>query len=83
VPARVARRSLFSVPIFLFTGRLTAPSRGFDSVPKSLLAVRWLVEHGFDPSLPGCEVDRAEIPAVMLHDPDRHAPSCRIERAIS
>jgi aminoglycoside phosphotransferase (APT) family kinase protein len=24
---------------------------------RSLLAVRWLVEHGFDPSLPGCEVD--------------------------
>jgi aminoglycoside phosphotransferase (APT) family kinase protein len=24
---------------------------------RSLLAVRWLVEHGFDPSLPGCEID--------------------------
>ena len=24
---------------------------------RSLRAVRWLVEHGFDPSLPGCEVD--------------------------
>jgi aminoglycoside phosphotransferase (APT) family kinase protein len=24
---------------------------------RSLVAVRWLVEHGFDPSLPGCEVD--------------------------
>jgi aminoglycoside phosphotransferase (APT) family kinase protein len=24
---------------------------------RSLLAVRWLAEHGFDPSLPGCEVD--------------------------
>jgi Ser/Thr protein kinase RdoA (MazF antagonist) len=24
---------------------------------RSLLAVRWLVEHGFDPSSPGCEVD--------------------------
>ncbi len=24
---------------------------------RSLLAVRWLVEHGFDPFLPGCEVD--------------------------
>ncbi|MFC7585306.1 phosphotransferase family protein [Nonomuraea antimicrobica] len=24
---------------------------------RSLLAVRWLVEHGFDPSAPGCEVD--------------------------
>ncbi|GLF93640.1 phosphotransferase family protein [Streptomyces yaizuensis] len=24
---------------------------------RSLLAVRWLIEHGFDPSAPGCEVD--------------------------
>ena len=24
---------------------------------RSLLAVRWLVEHGFDPATPGCEVD--------------------------
>ena len=24
---------------------------------RSLLAVRWLIEHGFDPSSPGCEVD--------------------------
>jgi aminoglycoside phosphotransferase (APT) family kinase protein len=24
---------------------------------RSLQAVRWLVEHGFDPSAPGCEVD--------------------------
>jgi len=24
---------------------------------RSLVAVRWLVEHGFDPSSPGCEVD--------------------------
>ncbi len=24
---------------------------------RSLLAVRWLVEHGFDPFAPGCEVD--------------------------
>jgi Ser/Thr protein kinase RdoA (MazF antagonist) len=24
---------------------------------RSLRAIRWLVEHGFDPSLPGCEVD--------------------------
>jgi hypothetical protein len=23
----------------------------------TLRAVRWLVEHGFDPSAPGCEVD--------------------------
>jgi hypothetical protein len=24
---------------------------------RSLVAFRWLVEHGFDPSLPGCELD--------------------------
>jgi len=24
---------------------------------RSLLAIRWLVEHGFDPARPGCEVD--------------------------
>jgi hypothetical protein len=24
---------------------------------RCLTAVRWLVEHGFDPSSPGCEVD--------------------------
>ena len=24
---------------------------------RSLLGVRWLAEHGFDPSAPGCEVD--------------------------
>ncbi|HEU5000936.1 MAG TPA: phosphotransferase [Lapillicoccus sp.] len=30
---------------------------------RSLTAVRWLVEHGFDPSAPGCEVDvlRAQL----------------------
>lgn len=26
---------------------------------RSLLAVRWLIEHGFDPFAPGCEVDEA------------------------
>jgi aminoglycoside phosphotransferase (APT) family kinase protein len=30
--------------------------RGWWSM-RSLLAIRWLVEHGFDPFLPGCEVD--------------------------
>ena len=24
---------------------------------RSLMATRWLAEHGFDPFLPGCEVD--------------------------
>ena len=24
---------------------------------RSLLAIRWLIQHGFDPFLPGCEVD--------------------------
>jgi aminoglycoside phosphotransferase (APT) family kinase protein len=30
--------------------------RGWWSL-RSLTAIRWLVEHGFDPTLPGCEVD--------------------------
>ena len=30
--------------------------RGWWSL-RSLLGIRWLVEHGFDPFLPGCEVD--------------------------
>ncbi len=30
--------------------------RGWWSL-RSLTAIRWLVEHGFDPSLPGCEID--------------------------
>jgi hypothetical protein len=30
--------------------------RGWWSV-RCLLAIRWLVEHGFDPFLPACEVD--------------------------
>ena len=30
--------------------------RGWWSL-RSLLGIRWLVEHGFDPSAPGCEVD--------------------------
>ncbi|HEX5087299.1 MAG TPA: aminoglycoside phosphotransferase family protein [Nocardioides sp.] len=30
--------------------------RGWWSM-RSLLVIRWLVEHGFDPSAPGCEVD--------------------------
>ena len=36
--------------------------RGWWSL-RSLPAVRWLVEHGFDPSLPGCEIDvlRAQL----------------------
>ena len=29
---------------------------------RSLLAVRWLAEHGFDPSSPGCEVDVLRSP---------------------
>jgi aminoglycoside phosphotransferase (APT) family kinase protein len=24
---------------------------------RSLIAIRWLMEHGFDPSSPGCEID--------------------------
>ena len=30
--------------------------RGWWSL-RSLMAVRWLLEHGFDPSAPGCEID--------------------------
>lgn len=30
--------------------------RGWWSL-RSLMAIRWLVEHGFDPSSPGCEID--------------------------
>ena len=30
--------------------------RGWWSM-RSLLGIRWLLEHGFDPFLPGCEVD--------------------------
>jgi aminoglycoside phosphotransferase (APT) family kinase protein len=30
--------------------------RGWWSL-RSLTAIRWLVEHGFDPALPGCEID--------------------------
>jgi aminoglycoside phosphotransferase (APT) family kinase protein len=30
--------------------------RGWWSL-RSLTAIRWLVDHGFDPSLPGCEID--------------------------
>ena len=30
---------------------------------RSLTAIRWLVEHGFDPAAPGCEIDvlRAQL----------------------
>ncbi len=37
--------------------------RGWWSL-RSLTAIRWLVEHGFDPSAPGCEIDvlRADHP---------------------
>jgi aminoglycoside phosphotransferase (APT) family kinase protein len=30
--------------------------RGWWSL-RSLVAIRWLVEHGFDPARPGCEID--------------------------
>jgi len=30
--------------------------RGWWSL-RSLTAIRWLAEHGFDPAAPGCEVD--------------------------
>ena len=36
--------------------------RGWWSL-RSLTAIRWLVEHGFDPAAPGCEIDvlRAQL----------------------
>jgi Ser/Thr protein kinase RdoA (MazF antagonist) len=37
---------------------------------RSLPAVRWLVEHGFDPVLASLRGRRAEIPAVRLYEPD-------------
>jgi hypothetical protein len=30
--------------------------RGWWSL-RSLTAIRWLVDHGFDPAAPGCEID--------------------------
>ena len=38
---------------------------------RSLQAARWLIEHGFDPSSPGCEFYVLEIPAVRLYEPGR------------
>jgi hypothetical protein len=37
---------------------------------RSLVAARWLIEHGFDPSSPGARVRRAEIHDVRLHEPE-------------
>ena len=42
---------------------------------RSLTAIRWLVEHGFDPSSPGCEVDVLRSQSVRLHDPP-HERGC-------
>ncbi|HEV2342763.1 MAG TPA: phosphotransferase [Actinocrinis sp.] len=42
--------------------------RGWWSL-RSLLAARWLVEHGFDPSAPGCEFD------VLRSAARRHGPT--------
>ena len=37
---------------------------------RSLVAARWLIEHGFDPSSPGCEFDVLRSSAVRLHELD-------------
>ena len=36
---------------------------------RSLTAIRWLVEHGFDPAAPGCEIDvlRSQVSARRLY----------------
>ena len=47
--------------------------RGWWSL-RSLTAIRWLVEHGFDPSLPGCEIDVLQSPALRLAT--RVRPNC-------
>lgn len=44
---------------------------------RSLLGVRWLVEHGFDPTAPGCEVD-VRSPDVRLRGP--HCCECVLTR---
>jgi hypothetical protein len=41
---------------------------------RSLLAVRWLVEHGFDPSSPGCEVDVLRSCPAPADHPGSGAP---------
>ncbi len=54
---------------------------------RSLMAIRWLAEHGFDPFLPGCEVDvlRSHF-AICAHErhwrsaPRRTARTCRCPR---
>jgi aminoglycoside phosphotransferase (APT) family kinase protein len=45
---------------------------------RGLLGVRWLIEHGFDPSSPGCEVDvlRSQHPRGPNSDP---APTDRVK----
>ncbi|WP_280295172.1 phosphotransferase family protein [Nocardia abscessus] len=44
---------------------------------RSLLGVRWLLEHGFDPTSPGCEVDVLRTGAVR-DERERDIRSCRI-----
>ncbi len=43
---------------------------------RSLLGVRWLVEHGFDPASPGCEVD--VLRAQARDRQQRDIQSCRV-----
>ncbi len=48
---------------------------------RSLVAARWLIEHGFDPSVAGLRVRRAEIPTVTLHEPN--SDECRSARVLA
>ena len=50
---------------------------------RSLRAVRWLVEHGFDPSSPGCESTCWDPGCEAARARRLRVPFCRIERAIS
>ena len=55
---RVALRAGISVlvPLLLLGDLDLDVIRGWWSL-RSLTAIRWLIEHGFDPLEPGCEVD--------------------------
>jgi hypothetical protein len=47
---------------------------------RSLLAVRWLVDHGFDPSAPTCEVEVLRSGFEAAQARRLRVPFCRNER---